>query len=65
MSKLGKQTTLQFKALKKEREKKKNPWSDEEDEDEEPSASGSAGEPSPDIAPREKIQRATKSEHCY
>ncbi|XP_041942216.1 DNA topoisomerase 2-alpha [Alosa sapidissima] len=55
MSKLGKQTTLQFKPVKKEG-KKSNPWSDDEDEE-----FASTGEPSPDLAPREKTQRATKA----
>ncbi|XP_063044245.1 DNA topoisomerase 2-alpha [Engraulis encrasicolus] len=61
---LGKQTTLQFRSVDK-KVKKKNPWSDDDEEEEEGeekrSSAGSSAEPSPDVAPREKTQRATKA----
>lgn len=58
-SKTGKQTTLQFKPVKKE--KKKNPWSSDEE--------GSAGEESDmstspsDAAPRERLGRKANGEN--
>lgn len=56
VSKIGKQTTLQFKPITKE--PKKNPWSDEESE----GLSGSEMEAEEMVAPRERIERKTKGE---
>ncbi|XP_076851109.1 DNA topoisomerase 2-alpha [Brachyhypopomus gauderio] len=61
-SKSAKQTTLQFKPMKKE--KKKNPWSEDEDDEDGLSASDvldSSGE----VAPREKLGRKAQASAKY
>ncbi|KAM7381870.1 hypothetical protein PAMA_012632 [Pampus argenteus] len=59
VSKTGKQTTLQFKAVAKKL--KKNPWSDEESDN----LSGSEMEAEEAVAPREKVERKTKGSVKY
>lgn len=59
VSKIGKQTTLQFKPVAKK--PKKNPWSDEESE----GLSGSEMEAEEVSAPRERIERKTKAPVRY
>ncbi|XP_036429083.1 DNA topoisomerase 2-alpha [Colossoma macropomum] len=61
-SKSGKQTTLQFKPVKKE--KKRSPWSDEEDEEDSPSASDVTTSPV-EAAPREKLGRKANAAVKY
>lgn len=59
VSKTGKQTTLQFKAVaKKPRKPKKNPWSDTESEN----PSDSEMEAEKVVATREKAERKIKGE---
>ncbi|XP_017548359.1 DNA topoisomerase 2-alpha isoform X2 [Pygocentrus nattereri] len=63
-SKSGKQTTLQFKPVKKE--KKRKPWSDEEEEDDEDGVSASDETTSPvEVAPREKLGRKANAAVKY
>ncbi|KAM7370981.1 hypothetical protein PAMP_010487 [Pampus punctatissimus] len=59
VSKTGKQTTLQFKAVAKK--PKKNPWSDDESDN----LSGSEMEAEEAVAPREKVERKTKGSVKY
>ncbi|KAF4084599.1 hypothetical protein AMELA_G00108020 [Ameiurus melas] len=64
VSKSGKQTTLQFKPVKKEKKKKKNAWSsdDEEEESEEEGSdvSGGAGDVAPRVQPSRRANAGEK-----
>ncbi|KAL7869965.1 hypothetical protein AOLI_G00139530 [Acnodon oligacanthus] len=64
-SKSGKQTTLQFKPVKKD--KKRNPWSDEEEEEEDKDGLSASDETtSPvEVAPREKLGRKANAAVKY